>query len=223
MRKVSCIFALIALLVMPQFAPLAAAQGQQGLTDAQQKAAATEVPRLFKLLELQPGMTVADIGAGFGAWTMEFAKVLGGSGRVYATDVGEKQLATMRESAASSGLTTVTVLEGAARSTNLPAGCCDAILIRDAYHHLTHPADVLQSMAAALKPGGRLAVIDFPPRPNSEVPEGVPANRGGHGVPPDLVMKEVTAAGFVSVSADSSWSANDQTQLFLLIFRKPAN
>ncbi|HET9218004.1 MAG TPA: methyltransferase domain-containing protein [Terriglobia bacterium] len=200
------------------------AQGQQGLTEEQLKTAAGEVPRLVELLQLKPGMTVADVGAGFGAWTMAFAKVLGPSGRVYATDLGERQIATMRESAKTQGLTNVTVLEGAERSTNLPEACCNAILIRDAYHHLTQPNDILKSMATALRPGGYLAVIDFPPRPNTEVPQGVPANRGGHGVPLDVVVSEVTAAGFTSISADKAWGTGPtQSPLFLLIFRKPAN
>jgi precorrin-6B methylase 2 len=197
-------------------------QGQQGLTDEQIKTAAGEVPRLVELLQLKPGMAVADVGAGFGAWTMAFAKILGPSGRVYATDIGERQLATIRESAKSQGLTNVTVFEGAERSTNLPAGCCNAILIRDAYHHLTQPNDILKSMAGALKSGGHLAVIDFPPRANTEVPQGVPANRGGHGVPPDVVISEVTAAGFTSISVDKAWgTGNAQSPLFLLMFRKP--
>lgn len=200
------------------------AQGQQGLTEEQLKTAASEVPRLVELLQLKAGMAVADVGAGFGAWTMAFAKVLGPSGRVYATDLGERQIATMRESAKTQGLTNVTVLEGLERSTNLPDACCNAILIRDAYHHLTQPNDILKSMAAALRPGGYLAVIDFPPRPNTEVPQGVPANRGGHGVPLDVVVSEVTAAGFTSISVDKAWGTGPtQSPLFLLIFRKPAN
>ena len=195
--------------------------GQQGLTDAMIKTAAIEVPRLVELLELKPGMTIADVGAGFGAWTTAFSKWIGPSGRVYSSDIGEKQLAFLRETTKRDGLTNVTVLAGAERSTNLPAGCCDAILIRDAYHHLTQPNDVLRSVAASLKPGGRLAVIDFPPRPNSEVPAGVPANRIGHGVPPDVVIQEVKAAGLTMVSQNPQWSAQSQpNDLFLVIFRK---
>jgi predicted methyltransferase len=194
---------------------------QQGLTEAMVKSAAVEVPRLVELLQLKPGMTVADVGAGFGAWTVTFGKWTGPSGRVYATDIGEKQLAFLREYTKKEGLTNVTVLAGAPNSTNLPAGCCDAILIRDAYHHLTQPQDILKSMASALKPGGRLAVIDFPPRPNTEVPEGVPANRRGHGVPPDVVVGEAKAAGFATVSMNQEWSAKSQpADLFLLVFRK---
>jgi predicted methyltransferase len=214
-RTVASVSALLLLLFTPVHGQ------QQGLTEAMVKSAATEVPRLMELLQLKPGMTVADVGAGFGAWTVTFGKWTGPSGRVYATDIGEKQLAFLREYTKKEGLTNVTVLAGAPNSTNLPANCCDAILIRDAYHHLTQPQDILKSMASALKPGGRLAVIDFPPRPNTEVPEGVPANRRGHGVPPEIVVDEAKAAGFAIVSMNQQWSAQSQpADLFLLVFRK---
>jgi ubiquinone/menaquinone biosynthesis C-methylase UbiE len=75
---------------------------------------------------------VADVGAGFGAWTVQFARVVGPAGRVFATDIGQAQLSALRDYAAREGLTNVTVLPGAAEPTNLPAACCDAILIRDA-------------------------------------------------------------------------------------------
>lgn len=219
MRKAATIPVLILLLLTSLVAQQP--QGQQGLTEAMIKSAAVEVPRLVQLLELKPGMTVADVGAGFGAWTVAFGKWTGPSGRVFATDVGEKQLAFLREYTKKEGLSNVTVLSGAPASTNLPANCCDAILIRDAYHHLTQPQDILKSMASALKPGGRLAVIDFPPRPNSDVPAGVPANRRGHGVPPDVVTEEAKAAGFAMVSMNQQWSAQSQpNDLFLLVFRK---
>jgi predicted methyltransferase len=133
-------------------APVEQRGGQTGLTDAQIRSAAAEVPQLLKELALEPGMTVADVGAGFGAWTMAFAKALGPSGRVYATEVGTAQLESLRASA--KGLTNVTVLQGAERSASLPPQCCDAILLRDVYHHLTQPADVVRSLVAALKTGG---------------------------------------------------------------------
>ena len=192
---------------------------QTSLTEGQIKSAELEVPELAKLFELKPGMTVADVGAGFGAWTMEFAKVVGPSGRVYASDIGAAQLAALREAAKKHS--NVTVVEGAVTSTNLPAGCCDAILIRDAYHHLTEPEPIVKSLAAALKPGGRLAVIDFPPRANSQVPSGVPANRRGHGVPPDVVESEVGAV-LTHVETRPTWNANSQPgALYLVLFRKP--
>jgi ubiquinone/menaquinone biosynthesis C-methylase UbiE len=193
---------------------------QTGLTDAQIKTAEAEVPELVKLFELKPGMTIADVGAGFGAWTVRFAKVLGPSGRVFATDLGQAQLTALRDYTTREGLANVTVIEGAVNSTNLPALCCDAILIRDAYHHFTEPAAMIKSVSAALKPGGRLAVIDFPPRANSEVPAGVPANRGGHGVPPEVVEREVGAA-LAHVRTVPNWSPNSQpAALYLVLFRR---
>jgi cyclopropane fatty-acyl-phospholipid synthase-like methyltransferase len=193
---------------------------QTGLTDAQIKSAEAEIPRLVELLELKPGMSVADVGAGFGAWTMRLARELGPSGRVYATDVGAAQITALRDITSRERLTNVTVLEGAVSATNLPALCCDAILVRDAYHHFTQPEALIQSLAASLKPGGRLAVIDFPPRPNSEVPAGVPANRRGHGVPPEVVEGEVGAA-LVHVRTIPAWSpASEPASLFLVLFRK---
>jgi ubiquinone/menaquinone biosynthesis C-methylase UbiE len=199
-------------------APVAAQQ--TALTDGQIKAAELEIPELAKLLNLKPGMTIADVGAGFGAWTIRFARFVGPSGRVYASDIGEKQLAWLREYVKKEGTANVTVIEGAPASTNLPANCCDAILIRDAYHHLTEPEKIVASMAAALKPGGRLAVIDFPPRANSEVPTGVAANRGGHGVPPEVVEREIGAV-LKHVQTIPKWMpASEPASLFLVLFQK---
>jgi ubiquinone/menaquinone biosynthesis C-methylase UbiE len=193
---------------------------QTALTEAMLKTAEIEVPQLVELLELKPGMTVADVGAGFGAWTMRLSKFIGPNGRVYATDIGAPQLAALRDAVRREKLTNVTVVEGAPSSTNLPAGCCDAMLIRDVYHHITQPADIARSVAASLKAGGRLAVIDFPPRPDTEVPAGVPANRLGHGVPIEVVRGEMmTALSHVKTIPD--WSAKSQpADLYLLLFRK---
>lgn len=198
-----------------------AAAQQTALTEAQLKSAEIEVPQLVDLLELKPGMTVADVGAGFGAWTMSFSRWIGPAGRVYATDVGAAQLAALREAVQRERLANVTVMEGAPGTTNLPRACCDAIVIRDAYHHLTQPEDIVRSLAASLKPGGRLAVIDFPPRPNTEVPAGVPANRGGHGVPPEVVQREGGVA-ITYVRTILNWAPTSQpASLYLVLFRKP--
>ena len=150
-----------------------------------------EVQRLVKLLQLQPGTNIADVGAGLGAWALRFAQWTGPKGHVYATDIEDLQLTSLRALFVKERLTNVTVLAGAADSTNLPAACCDAILMRNVFHYVTEPAAMIRSLAASLKPGGRLAIVDFPPRPNSVVPPGVPANRGGNGIPPEIVEREI--------------------------------
>jgi len=117
MRRLAAAFAVVVLV-----GANTAAQ-QTALTDAQIKSADVEVPQLVELLELKPGMTVGDVGAGFGAWTMRFARALGPKGRVYATDIGAAQLAALRDVTQRERLNNVTVIEGAVNSTNLPARC----------------------------------------------------------------------------------------------------
>lgn len=163
----------------------------QGPTDEQLTLADIEVRRLVTLLRLEPGMTIADVGAGLGAWSLRFSQWTGTSGHVYATDIGEEQLAALRALVSREKLSNMTILMGATASTNLPAGCCDAILLRNVFHYLTEPAAMIRSLAASLKPGGRLAIVDYPPRPNTSVPSGVPVNRGGMGIPPEVVEREV--------------------------------
>ena len=90
------------------------------------------------------------------------------------------------------------------------------------YHHLTDPRGIDASLLAALKPAGRLAIMDFPPDPGSTIPDGVPANRGGHGIPIAIIVSEVTAAGFRHVSTLSRWPPeDDRNRLFLVLFEKP--
>lgn len=188
---------------------------------AQERAQAElDAPKLVDVLELKPGMTVADIGAGNGAMTVVLGKWLG-TGRIFATDIGSRQLATIREYATSEALTNVTVVEGAAASTNLPASCCDAIFLRHVYHHITDVEPFNQSLHASLKRGGRLAIIDFIPREGSQTPDAVPATREGHGIRPSAVIAEVSAPGLMHVKTIDKWPPGDKAPGFLVLFRKP--
>ena len=187
---------------------------------AQERARAElEVPQLAALLELTPGMVVADVGAGFGASTVVFAKWIG-NGRVFATDIGERSLRAIRDYVEKESLSNVTIVAGAAAATNLPPACCDAIFMRDVYHHITEVDAFNASLLASLKPGGRLAVIDFVPRQGSTLPAGVRANRGGHGIPSAVVVDELKAAGFTHVRTIESWPPGDKATFHLSLFRK---
>ena len=90
--------------------------------------------------------------------------------------------------------------------------------MRDVYHHFTKPDEMDRSLFRSLKRGGLLAVIDMNPRAGTTVPDGVPANREGHGIPQKLLIKELTDAGFVLEKVDSSWPNRD---LYCVVFRKP--
>jgi SAM-dependent methyltransferase len=144
-----------------------------------------------------------------------------GSGRVFATDIPATTLTRLREYVKREGLTNVTVVEGAAASTNLPVGCCDAIFLRNVYHHVTAPDPFNRSLVASLKPGGRLAILDNPPGKGSALPEGVPANREGHGVPTAVVATELVAAGLTHVRTMDGWTPGDACKTcFLALFKK---
>ena len=204
------------------------AHGAQQSADEQARQAKQEraqaeldAPKLVEQLELKPGMTVADVGAGGGAMTVVLGKWIG-SGHVFATDIGARQLALIREYVKVEGLNNVTVLEGAAGSTNLPDACCDAVFLRHVYHHIKEFQPFNKSVFAALKPGGRLAIIDFVPSKGSQIPDGVPANREGHGIPIPIVITEVSAPGLTHVKTIDKWPPGDKNPAgFLVLFRKP--
>lgn len=164
----------------------------------ERKSAERDAPKLVEALELKPGMTVADVGSGGGAMTVVLGHWIG-SGRVFATDITEHALRATREYVKKEGLTNVTVIEGAVASTNLPPACCDAIFLRNVYHHVTEVDAFNRSLVDSLKPGGRLAIIDFLPDRGSKVPAGVRENRGGHGIPPSVVIEEMKTAGLTYV------------------------
>jgi len=179
---------------------------------------ASQAAKLYELLELKPDMAIADIGAGSGEMTILMAKRMNASGKVYSTDINQDRLTEIRAAASRDHLHNIVVVEGAEKATNLPDLCCDAIFIRNVYHHFSDPPAMNRSLLAALKPGGRLAIIDFVPRRGSELPAGAPADRGGHGVTADVVNGELTAAGFTRVQTIDNWDGSRGE--FLLLFRK---
>jgi cyclopropane fatty-acyl-phospholipid synthase-like methyltransferase len=211
------LFALTVILSIPLHG-----QEQDAREIAQERAQAElDAPKLVDVLDLEPGMTVADIGSGGGAMTVVLGKWIG-NGHVFATDITEHALRWTREYVRKEGLRNVTVIEGAAASTNLPAACCDAMFLRHVYHHITEIDAFNKSLHASLKPGGRLAIIDFEDRPNpARIPKGVPANRLGHGIPPSVVIDELTAAGFTHVRTINDWPPGDKSPAgHLTLFRK---
>ncbi len=202
-------------------AAVASAQAPDAKQTAQERAdAELDAPKLAAVLGLEPGMTVADVGAGFGAMTVVLAH-RDRTGKFIATDIAERQLAVIRAYVEREGLANVTVVQSGAASANLPDACCDAIFLRNVYHHITDVAAFNRSLFAALKPGGRLAIIDAAPGSGSETPKGVPANREGHGIRSAIVRDELVAAGFVVDRTIDKWPPDDKVPSYLVLCRKP--
>ena len=178
-------------------------------------ASTAEVELIAAALGLEPGMAVADVGAGDGEFAVELAALVGPRGRVIATEVEEDKVAELRELAEGQGLANLTAVLGNQDKTGLSAGCCDAVLLRLVYHHFQEPAPMRADLRAALRPGGRIVVIDIVPQGNWRVLPGVP-ERGGHGIPPEQLLDEMTGDGFELVARFDDW--NDDEERFCMVF-----
>lgn len=121
-----------------------------------------ERPRAaIRLLNLKPGMSVADVGAGSGYYTELLAQKVGPGGKVYATDIQPGMIALLRQRIARAKLTNVEPVLSTESDTRLPAGALDLILLVDVYHEFSNPQEMLRQLRAALKPGGRLVLLEF--------------------------------------------------------------
>jgi ubiquinone/menaquinone biosynthesis C-methylase UbiE len=178
-----------------------------------------EVRRLSQVMGWKAGQTIGDVGAGKGEIGIAAAVAVGKTGRVYLTELDEEKRKALESEVKSRELANIVVLQAAEKQTNLPNECCDGIVLRRVYHHLTAPAEMDASLLRSLKPGGELAVIDFAPRKwlsESDPVKGVPANRGGHGIPKKILIEELTSAGFKVDKDFEDWPDG-----YCVVFRKP--
>jgi ubiquinone/menaquinone biosynthesis C-methylase UbiE len=158
---------------------------------------------------------VADVGAGDGSYSFAAAQQVGASGLVYTTEIDGDKLKQLRAEVLKRKLANVIVVEGTVNDTKLPTECCDAIYLRHVYHHLTQPEEFDRNLVRSLKPGGRLAIIDFPANGNLEAVEGVPKNRGGHGIPEKVMVDELSSAGLQVDKVVKDWSKTDYCAVFV--------
>lgn len=183
-----------------------------------QKRDATDAERLVRALEVAAGQTVAEIGAGDGALTLAMAREVGAGGRVYSTELGADRVKKLQEAVEQAKQPQVTVVTGDPVATNLPEGCCDGLFMRLVYHHFADPPAMNASLLRSLKPGGRLAVIDFGPR-GREADKAEDRDEGDrHGVLAETVAAELKQAGFEVVSVDAG---KDKEREFMVVARRP--
>jgi ubiquinone/menaquinone biosynthesis C-methylase UbiE len=152
---------------------------------------------LIRHLNLQEGMTVADIGTGVGYMLPFLSRAVGPAGKVMAEDIQDDFLEKAAAKAERDKLSNVTFVKGSETDANLPENGADVALALDSYHHYDYPEKMLASIRKGLKPRGRLVIVDFYKRPTA-MPNG---NAMEH-IRIDIadVIKEVEAAGFKLVS-----------------------
>jgi ubiquinone/menaquinone biosynthesis C-methylase UbiE len=172
------------------------------------QAAGPEMARLRQVLALKQGMVVADGGAGKGQLTLALAKEVGSSGRVFSTEIDPARLSRLRQTVGDN----VMVVEAQSGDTGLPPGCCDAIVLRRVYHHLTDPSSINASLLRSLRPGGVLVIIDLPP-PFSWL-------RGSLGVPALVVFDEIKRSGFELVRLIGDWPGRGPLESYCAVFSR---
>ena len=146
--------------------------------------------QMLDALKIPEGATVADVGAGVGYTSLRLAKRVGPKGKVYATDLQPEMIAMLKENAIQAGATNVKPLLCTTKETKLPDGQIDIIVMVDVYHECPDPALTLRGMRKALKPGGRLVLVEF----REEDPE-VPINPE-HKMSLKQARREVEPQGF---------------------------
>ena len=167
--------------------------------------------QLLKNLAVQPGTVIADIGAGSGYHSTLLSKMVG-NGKVYAVDVEPEMIAYLNERIKREGKKNIIPVLSTEKAVSLPANSMDMMLLVDVYHEFSFPYEMARSMLEALKPGGKLVLVEF-----RAEDWNVPI-KAIHKMSQQQAVKEFKAAGFSFEKNISNlpWQ-------HCLIFRKPEN
>ena len=160
--------------------------------------------RVMDLLDIAPGKSVADIGAGSGWFTVRAAARVGSSGRVYAEDINPDAIDHIKTRAAKENLANIDTILGDINDPKLPPSTIDAVLILKTYHEFAHPIPLMQRLRASLKPGAKIGIIDRN------------GNGADHGIMPNLVEREMAQAGYHRIGKYDF--TKDDGQDYFLIF-----
>ena len=160
-----------------------------GLLDAPDRDLWQRPDQIMDAMGIADASVVADIGAGSGWFTIRLARRVGPQGLVYAEDVQKEMINAISRRVSREGLSNVRPVLGLKNNALLPAGALDAVLVVDAYHEVEDRVAMLASLARALKPQGRIGVVDF--KLDGTGPGPSPEER----VSPDVVVKDAAQAG----------------------------
>jgi predicted methyltransferase len=168
--------------------------------------AAKEVPQVVRFLGIEAGMTVADIGAGSGYYAVRLSPLIGERGKIFAEDVTPGYLRLLEAKIRDLHLRNVAVTLGEPHDPKLPPRSLDRAILVHMYHEVSQPFALLYNLAAALKPGAKIGIVDAT-RPILE-----------HGTPPGLLRCELEAMGY----KETAFHPLEGSEAYLAIFELPA-
>ena len=148
---------------------------------------------LVRAMGVEKGMTVADVGTGIGYMLPFLSRAVGPQGKVIGEDIFDDFLEGARQRVRNQNLANVTLIKGTDTDPKLPADQVDEVLVLDVYHHFDYPEKMLAAIHNALKPGGRLVIVEYYKRP-----EAMPNGRAMSHIRLDMpdVIKEIEANHF---------------------------
>jgi SAM-dependent methyltransferase len=188
----------------PQRPTSAPYKGDLSIFDYPDRDQKLHVERVMDLLDIMPGKSVADVGAGSGWFTVRAAARVGPSGQVYAEDINPDAIDYIRNRAAKEDLANVHTILGEVSDTKLPRSSVDAVLILKTYHEFEHPVPLMKRLLASLRPGAKIGIIDRN------------GNGTNHGLMPDIVEREMAQAGYHRIGQYDF--TKDDGQDYFLIF-----
>jgi SAM-dependent methyltransferase len=174
---------------------------------------------VLQALELRKGAVVADLGSGVGYFALKLAKRVGRGGRVLAVDVRRFPLVFLRVRALLRGLRNLETVHGAPDDPQLPAGGVDAVLVANTFHELEDQERILGRVRDALRPAGRLVLVDPAPSVAVETAGGKEHHRQQS---PDSAETRLRQSGFEIVSRNDGFvDASSHGRWWLIVARKP--
>ena len=153
--------------------------------------------KVMDAVGIQPGMVAAEFGAGKGRYAVQVAARVGSKGKVYAEDIDAMALEYLKMRCARDTISNIETILGGVTDPKLPPASCDFVYCINTYHHIEEPVPLLRNIAPALKPAGRLVIIEhFPEKVEKDGSEG-------ESTPADSVMAHAHEAGYDFVERHS--------------------
>ncbi len=167
-----------------------------------------QINRVMDMLGIEPGKSVADIGAGSGWFTVRAARRVTASGRVYAVDISPEAIRYIDQRTKKEQLQNVKTILSQPDDPQVPAHSIDAVLLLKTYHEVAHPVVLLKNLRTSLRPGARIGIIDRN------------GNGEDHGVSKDVVVREAAQAGY-ELRESQDFVKADGVDYFLVFTARP--
>ena len=153
--------------------------------------------KVMDAIGLAPGMVVAEFGAGNGRYAVQVAARVGAKGKVFAEDIDARALEYLKTRCARDSISNIETILGAVTDPKLPPASCDFVYCINTYHHIEEPVPLLRNIIPALKPAGRLVIIEHSPEKTAK------DGHEGESTPADIVMAQAREAGYEFVERHS--------------------